>query len=67
VDVCPLNFTTEHSLPLQAEWLDLDRLNALQSLAARQIPESERKQFEPLQDKNQRVLLKNLRKHLAGS
>jgi len=66
VDVCPLNFTVEHSLPLQAEWLDLDRLNALQSIASRQMPDSENNQFLPLQDKNQRVLLRNLRNRLAG-
>ena len=33
VDVCPLNFTQEKSLPDREEWLDLDRLNALQSIA----------------------------------
>lgn len=33
VDVCPLNFTQENSLPEKAEWLDLDRLNILISIA----------------------------------
>lgn len=33
VDTCPLNFTEENSMPDRAEWLDLDRLNSLQSIA----------------------------------
>ncbi|MES2614420.1 MAG: YkgJ family cysteine cluster protein [Bdellovibrionota bacterium] len=33
VDVCPLNFTKEESFPEQKNWLDLDRLNSLQSIA----------------------------------
>lgn len=33
VDVCPLNFKETNSLPDAKEWLDLDRLMALQSVA----------------------------------
>lgn len=33
IDVCPLNFTEENSLPPRSEFLDLDRLNILQSIA----------------------------------
>jgi Fe-S-cluster containining protein len=34
MDVCPLNFQHDQGLPPAAEWLELDRLNALLGLAA---------------------------------
>jgi Fe-S-cluster containining protein len=67
VDVCPLNFTAENSLPHRDEWLDLDRLNALQSIAARQFSTSSAPNLETLLNKQGRIPLKMLQKHLISS
>jgi Fe-S-cluster containining protein len=67
VDVCPLNFTAENSLPHRDEWLDLDRLNALQSIATRQFSTSSAPNLEKLLDKQGRIPLKMLQKQLASS
>jgi Fe-S-cluster containining protein len=63
VDVCPLNFTLPNTLPPQAEWLDLDRLNTLQSLASQQsAPNSG--DLGSLADANGRIALHTLCKWL---
>lgn len=36
LSLCELNFTADHALPEQREWLDLDRLNVLLSIAQQQ-------------------------------
>ncbi len=69
VDYCPLNFVEQDSLPPRAEWLDLDRLNTLQSLASQQpCPVfSELKDFRlhELCNKDRRVSLRRLSDELA--
>lgn len=59
VDVCPLNFGTPNTLPPQAEWLDLDRLNTLQSLASQQ-PEPIFSELAKFADANKRIALTKL-------
>jgi Fe-S-cluster containining protein len=59
IDHCPLNFTGENTLPPQAEWLDLDRLNTLQSLAAGQ-PVSVSEKLKPLMNKDARIALQHV-------
>jgi uncharacterized protein len=65
VDVCPLNFTEENSLPDRVEWLDLDRLNALQSIAEnffqKNNSEIKQKEIEKIINKQHRVPLKKLK------
>ncbi|MEN9529795.1 MAG: hypothetical protein RI932_1668 [Pseudomonadota bacterium] len=41
LSVCELNFKQESSLPSPAEWLDLERLNTLLSLAQQHTPEAD--------------------------
>jgi Fe-S-cluster containining protein len=60
VDFCPLNFTEPNALPPQAEWLDLDRLNTLQSLASQQQTPLFAK-LATLADANNRIELAKLR------
>lgn len=65
VDACPLNFTEEGRFPIESEWLDLDRLNTLLSIAE----QSFRKQtnYRPLAEllnKDGRVLLSSLQQFL---
>ncbi len=70
VDVCPLNFTEENSLPSRHEWLDLDRLNALQSIAENffQKNNSEIKQneIEKIINKQHRVPLRKLKDFISN-
>lgn len=41
LSVCELNFVNDYSLPGQSEWLDLDRLNTLLSIAEQHTPSSD--------------------------
>lgn len=63
VDACPLNFQEAGAFPPQDTWLDLNRLNALLSLAERSFQSSKKKnEFEFIKDKNGRVPLLRLKK-----
>lgn len=65
-DVCPLNFKTQQSFPPQKDWLDLDRLNALQSIAENFYQKNKQNGVVvnlPL-NKDGRVNLKDLKKYL---
>lgn len=68
VDHCPLNFKEESSLPEKAEWLDLDRLNALQSIAENFYLKNNEKEknieFEKLKNKKDRVSLRKLKEFI---
>ncbi len=64
VDHCPLNFTVPDSLPEKADWLDLDRLNTLQSIAENFFAKNLGKDnlnFELKVDKNNRVSMVTLK------
>ncbi|BBH51908.1 YkgJ family cysteine cluster protein [Fluviispira sanaruensis] len=70
VDVCPLNFTEENSLPDRADWLDLDRLNALQSIAENFYQKNKKTDLENainLKNKQGRVTLKKLEQFLLNA
>ena len=41
LSVCELNFVNDSSLPGQSEWLDLDRLNTLLSIAEQHTPSAD--------------------------
>ncbi|KAB8030612.1 YkgJ family cysteine cluster protein [Fluviispira multicolorata] len=67
VDVCPLNFTQENSLPERADWLDLDRLNALQSIAENFYQKNKKdayKMINNLKNKQGRITLRKLNEFL---
>ncbi len=58
VDHCPLNFVAADSLPDKKDWLDLDRLNTLQSIAENFFAKNSNKEslgFELKTDKNNRI------------
>jgi uncharacterized protein len=65
VDVCPLNFKEENSLPDRFEWLDLDRLTALQSIAENFFQKNNRevkqKEIDKIINKQYRVSLRKLK------
>lgn len=67
VDVCPLNFTRENSFPQQAEWLDLVKLNTLQSISENFF-QKEKVGSAPVlpSNKETRVPLKNLKAYLVS-
>ncbi|MBX9836947.1 YkgJ family cysteine cluster protein [Silvanigrella sp.] len=69
VDHCPLNFKEENSLPNKAEWLDLDRLNALQSIAEnfflKNNLELRNQEIEKLINKKNRISLKKLKEFIV--
>ncbi len=61
VDVCPLNFQKPDTLPQQNEWLDLDRLNALQSIAENFYEKNKEKNYNSVKsNKDGRIELKVL-------
>ena len=66
VDVCPLNFSTENTLPDRAQWLDLDRLNSLQSIAENHFQKNRthRASFDEIKNAENRVPLQKLKKFL---
>lgn len=70
VDVCPLNFTEENSLPDRAEWLDLDRLNALQSIAEnffqKNNSEIKKKEIDKIINKQHRISLGKLKNFILN-
>lgn len=65
VTCCPKNFLKEDSLPPQAEWLNLDRLNALLSIAAQQ-EKNVSDSLSSLQNGDGRVSLSLVRAHLLA-
>jgi Fe-S-cluster containining protein len=65
-DVCPLNFTEKESFPNQKEWLDLDRLNALQSIAENFYQKNEKEKIMLTKNKEGRVELRDLKKTLLS-
>ncbi|APJ02707.1 YkgJ family cysteine cluster protein [Silvanigrella aquatica] len=69
VDVCPLNFTQENSMPERPEWLDLDRLNALQSIAEnffqKNNQDAKLTELENLVNKEGRIPLRKLKKFIV--
>ncbi|WGL58668.1 YkgJ family cysteine cluster protein [Pigmentibacter sp. JX0631] len=67
VDHCPLNFSDQDNFPNKNEWLDLDRLNTLQSIAENFFLKNQQKQDSQIQlavDKNQRISLTSLKKEV---
>jgi|GEM_PF-194867 len=71
VDVCPLNFRAEGSLPAPAEWLDLTRLTVMQSLAERQFQTGQQEANAPAlpwkKNAQRRVSLAAVRRYLLDS
>jgi hypothetical protein len=66
VSHCPLNFSETDSLPPMAEWLDLGRLNTLQSLASQRASEEARRALHTIPiDKNSRVAMSDVRRLLV--
>lgn len=67
VDHCPLNFLDQDSFPNKNDWLDLDRLNTLQSIAENFFVKNFPKNKSKIQlqvGKNQRVSLVSLQKEI---
>lgn len=65
VDCCPLNFKGDNSLPPKEDWLDLDRLASMQSIAENQYQLRGRNlDFQEICKKNGRVSLKKLQEWL---
>ncbi len=65
VDVCPLNFTKKDSFPEQKEWLDLDRLNSLQSIAENFYQKGDKQGEIFPKNKEGRVELKKLKEKIV--
>lgn len=67
VDCCPLNFVAANSLPDKKDWLDLDRLNTLQSIAENFFVKNlnnENFSFKLKTDKNNRIPLSDIKEIL---
>jgi Fe-S-cluster containining protein len=67
VDVCPLNFIEQNSFPEQKEWLDLDRLNSLQSIAENFYQKGENQKETLPKNKEGRVELRKLKELIINS
>jgi len=68
VDVCPLNFSGGTKLPERGDWIDLDRLNTLVSIAQREYDKScNPSDLSSLRTTDDRISLSKLKKFIMDT